>query len=49
MAKKVPHDYERIRDGAEVEVTNSATQPDKQAPLGVKLTSPPKASLINDP
>ena len=24
MAKKVPNDYDRIRDGAEVEVINSA-------------------------
>lgn len=45
MAKLVPNDYDRIRDGAEVEVINSATQPDKTAPLGVKLTSPPKVNF----
>ncbi|CAJ1384824.1 unnamed protein product [Effrenium voratum] len=45
MARKVPNDYDRIRDGAEVEVINSATQPDKTAPLGVKLTSPPKVNF----
>lgn len=45
MQKRVPQDYERIRDGAEVEIINSATQPDKTAPLGVRLTSPPKVQF----
>lgn len=30
MAKKVPNDYDRIRDGAEVEVINSAFLGDRQ-------------------
>jgi len=38
----VPRDYDRIRDGAEVEVFNSASGPQNQAPLSVKLTSAPK-------
>eukprot|EP00930_Biecheleria_cincta_P021623 TRINITY_DN15975_c2_g1_i1.p1 TRINITY_DN15975_c2_g1~~TRINITY_DN15975_c2_g1_i1.p1 ORF type:complete len:1262 (+),score=287.34 TRINITY_DN15975_c2_g1_i1:128-3913(+) len=45
VQKQVPRDYDRIRDGAEVEVISSATGPDKVAPLGVRLTSAPKEPL----
>jgi len=44
MQKEVSRDYDAVRDGAEVEVTNSSAslEKDKQAALTVKLTSPPK-------
>eukprot|EP00931_Biecheleriopsis_adriatica_P016607 TRINITY_DN1218_c0_g1_i1.p1 TRINITY_DN1218_c0_g1~~TRINITY_DN1218_c0_g1_i1.p1 ORF type:complete len:1123 (+),score=295.67 TRINITY_DN1218_c0_g1_i1:41-3370(+) len=44
VAKGVSHDYDRIRDGAEVEVMNAGSQ-EKQAALGVRLTSPPRVPL----
>lgn len=42
VASQVPRDYDKIRDGAEVEVTGSATGPNQTAALTVRLTSAPK-------
>jgi DNA polymerase III delta prime subunit len=42
VQKSVGLDYDRIRDGAEVEVYLSSTGPTNQAPLSVRLTSPAK-------
>mmetsp|Transcript_67664 Transcript_67664/g.151984 ORF Transcript_67664/g.151984 Transcript_67664/m.151984 type:complete len:976 (-) Transcript_67664:277-3204(-) len=45
VAAQVRLDYDRIRDGAEVEVTGSATAPNQTAALQVRLTSPPKVAF----
>lgn len=45
MISRVPCDYDRVRDGAEVEVTASASQPNTLAPLTVRLLSPAKAPI----
>lgn len=42
IAAKVPRSYDKIHDGAEIEITVSASAPGTSAPLTVKLTSPPK-------
>merc|ERR1719162_2224111 len=42
VAAEVSRDYDCIRDGAEVEIIASQTNPNQHTALTVKVTSPPK-------
>jgi len=46
IVNKLDKDYDKIQDGAEVEVIASATSPTTSAPLLVKVTSPPRMPFV---